>query len=127
MSRQTDRPGAFDRFAQAASSVASRAPFFAFCVGLIVVWFPSIAFLKVDTWQLVINTATTIITFLMVALLQNTQTRTDEATQDKLNAIADALAKFMEHAVEQHGDDRLNGAIRELRNSVGLEERETTE
>jgi low affinity Fe/Cu permease len=56
--------------------VASRAVFFAFCVLPIVVWAPSIlVFGSIDTWQLIINTATTIITFLMVALLQNSQTR----------------------------------------------------
>ena len=60
--------------------MAGRAAFFASCVLLIVVWAPSILFLRdVDTWQLIINTATTIITFLMVALLQNSQTRNDQA------------------------------------------------
>src|SRR2546421_11905593 len=81
--------GFFDRFATWAARVASRAPFFFFCVILVIVWFPSIAFIRsIDTWQLIINTATTIITFLMVALLQNSQTREDQATQHKLNAIA---------------------------------------
>ena len=46
----------------------------------------------IDTWQLIINTLTTIITFLMVALLQNSQTRADQAVQHKLNAIADMLS-----------------------------------
>ena len=82
---------AFDKFAGWCSNMVSRAPFFAFCVVLILVWAPTFAFLKFDTWQLIINTVTTIITFLMVALLQNTQTRNDLATQHKLNAIADAL------------------------------------
>src|SRR5438132_2802682 len=99
------RVGFFDRFAGHASHVASRAPFFAFCVLLILVWAPTITFLKFDTWQLLINTATTIITFLMVALLQNSQTRTDQATQHKLNAIADALADLMEHMDAQSDDD----------------------
>src|SRR5437868_2402238 len=80
--------GSFDRFAGAAAEFASRAPFFAACVALIVVWSPTIFFLSFDTSQLLINTATTIITFLLVALLQNSQTRNDAATQHKLNAIA---------------------------------------
>ena len=62
------------------------------CLLLVVIWLPSVAVLDVDTWQLVINTVTTIITFLLVALLQNTQTRSDLAIQHKLNAIADGLA-----------------------------------
>jgi hypothetical protein len=45
----------------------------------------------VNTSQLIINTITTIITFLLVALLQNSQTRSDQALQQKLNAIADDL------------------------------------
>ncbi len=126
MSKKSNRPAAFDRFAEGASSIASRAPYFAFCVALIVIWFPSIVFMPVDTWQLVINTATTIITFLMVALLQNTQTRNDEATQDKLNAVSDALARFMAHAAEKDDSDDLKRAIKELRDAVGLEKRETT-
>src|SRR5881275_1495046 len=93
----------FDRFAGRASTVVSRAPFFTFCVLLVVVWLPSyFLFGNIDTWQLIINTVTTIVTFLLVALLQNTQTRADQAVQQKLNAIADALADLM----EQMADDR---------------------
>jgi len=114
-------PGLFDRFATHASRLFSRATFFAFCVLLVVVWAPSYFLLgSLDTWQLVINTATTIITFLMVALLQNSETRADEAVQDKLNAIAEALATMM----EAHPSADLSDAIAELRDSVGLEDRE---
>lgn len=118
--------GFFDRFAGAASQVASRAPFFAACVLLILVWAPSFTLFNFDTWQLVINTATTIVTFLLVALLQNSQTRNDQATQHKLNAIADGLADLMAHQVRQHGDKDLDQDLRELRLAVGLENRETT-
>src|SRR5947209_19907371 len=96
------RVGFFDRFAGHASDVASRAPFFAACVLLILVWAPTLAFLKFDTWQLLINTATTIVTFLLVALLQNSQTRNDQATQHKLNAIADGL----DDLIDRIADDR---------------------
>ena len=118
--------GFFDRFAGGASTLASRAPFFAFCLLLIVIWAPTISFLKIDTWQLIINTATTIITFLMVALLQNSQTRNDQATQHKLNAIADGLADLMAHQSRRHQDPGLDKDLRELRLAVGLEDRETT-
>src|SRR4051812_25120826 len=97
----SSRVGFFDRFAGGAALLASRATFFAFCVLLIIVWIPSIlVFQSVDTWQLIINTATTIITFLMVALLQNSQTRSDQAVQHKLNAIADGLADVMAHLAD---------------------------
>jgi low affinity Fe/Cu permease len=112
----------FDRFADHASRVVSRAPFFAFCVLLVVVWLPSyFAFGNIDTWQLVINTITTIVTFLLVALLQNSQTRADQALQQKLNAIAEGLAKLMA-ADKAKG---LGREIKELRAAVGLEQRES--
>ncbi len=117
--------GLFDRFAGAASSFASRAWFFALCVLLVLVWAPSYFLIgSVDTWQLIINTATTIVTFLMVALLQNSQTRADEAVQDKLNAIAAALAQLMD--TEAGESDELRDATGELREAVGLEERESS-
>src|SRR5439155_639470 len=62
-------------------------------------------------------------TFLMVALLQNTQTRNDMATQHKLNAIADAIADLMTHFGEHAGAD-IEQDIRELRDAVGLVEKE---
>jgi Low affinity iron permease len=128
-SEVSEQLGFFDRFAGAASRVASRAYFFAFCVVLILVWAPTILILpSVDTWQLIINTATTIITFLLVALLQNSQTRSDQAVQHKLNAIADGLADLMRHSAVDAGSvgDRLRRDMLELREAVGLETREST-
>ncbi|WP_237745105.1 low affinity iron permease family protein [Kribbella catacumbae] len=120
----SSRPGLFDRFAGAASKFASRAWFFAFCVLLVVVWAPSYFLIgTVDTWQLIINTITTIVTFLMVALLQNSQTRADAAVQDKLNALAAALAELMEDTGESR---KLQDASTELRDAVGLEDRESS-
>ncbi len=119
------RLSVFDKFATAASSVASRAGFFMFCVLLVVLWAPTFLVLpSIDTWQLVINTATTIITFLMVALLQNTESRSDEALQQKLNAIADALADVMGELSAEHPELRRHRA--ELADAVGLENREST-
>ena len=114
----------FDRFAGHASAIVSRAPFFTFCVVLVLVWVPSyVLFGNIDTWQLVINTVTTIVTFLLVALLQNTQERTDAASQQKLNAIAQALAGLMERTAGED-DAELREQICELRKAVGLEQRE---
>lgn len=126
-SEVSSRVGFFDRFAGRASSAASRATFFAFCVLLIVLWAPSILVLhSVDTWQLIINTATTIITFLMVALLQNSQTRSDQAVQHKLNALADGLADLMDHLATENGGRDLEADLKELRAAVGLEDHEST-
>ncbi len=114
----------FDRFAAAAAEFFSRPWFFALCVLLVLVWVPSFLVIgNVDTWQLIINTATTIVTFLMVALLQNTQTRNDRATQDKLNAIADGLADLMRSSARN--DPELHKDLIELRDAVGLEDRES--
>jgi len=122
--------GFFDRFAAWASTFVSRAPFFAFCVLLVIVWAPTMFFMKMDTSQLIINTATTIITFLMVAILQNTQTRFEAATSKKLNAIADALADFLEHTAQNSRSkakcEHLMNDAEELRMAVGLEHREST-
>ncbi len=117
----------FDRFAEGASRFASRPWFFAGCLALILVWAPSVLVLPdVDTWQLIINTATTIVTFLMVALLQNSQRRADEATQHKLNAIADGLADLMSSLAKDHPQEAaLRKDLDELKKSVGLEHRES--
>jgi low affinity Fe/Cu permease len=119
--------GIFDRFASWSSHVVARAAFFSFCVLLVIIWLPTVFLLRsVDTWQLIINTVTTIITFLMVALLQNSETRSDQAVQHKLNAIADALADLMAANAGEPNRD-LQKDLRELRAAVGLEDRETSQ
>jgi low affinity Fe/Cu permease len=112
--------GQFDRFATGAARFAGRAPFFAGCVALVVLWVPSYLIIQdLDLWQLAINTATTIVTFLLVAVLQNSEGRANQATQHKLNAIASALADLMdEHELPSDAD--------ELEAAVGLEHRETS-
>jgi low affinity Fe/Cu permease len=124
----TDEVSGFDKFAVSASEFVSKPWFFAMCVLLILVWAPSFALFKtVDTWQLIINTATTIVTFLLVALLQNTQQRSDQATQHKLNAIADALADLMKSLSHDHPkSEALQNDLKELRKAVGLEHRESS-
>ena len=135
-SEVSSRVGFFDRFAGLAARLASRAPFFAFCLLLVIIWLVQ-GFILIITkgsfhafldsqYQLEINTTTTIITFLMVALLQNSQTRTDQATQHKLNAIADGLADLMEHLATQFPDSSLDKDMEELRAAIGLETREGT-
>jgi low affinity Fe/Cu permease len=85
MPKSTNR---YSRFAKAASRFSGRPRVFALAAALIVVWLvtgPLFGFS--DTWQLVINTGTTIITFLMVFLIQNTQNRDTEAIQVKLDEL----------------------------------------
>lgn len=120
----TGKLSVFDRFATRASDFVSRAWFFVLCVLLVVLWAPSYFLLHtLDTWQLIINTVTTIVTFLLVALLQNTQKRADDAVQHKLNAIAEGISDLMGRLA----DDRpgLHQDRKELRKAVGLEDRES--
>lgn len=112
-------PNWFDRFANRASGVVSHAVFFALCVAMVVLWFPTLFLMPVDSSQLIINTSTTIITFLLVALLENTSKRGNDSQQAKLNAIAAALALMMD-------DMDCESEADELRAAVGLEEREGT-
>ena len=82
----------FTRFAKRTSIYTGRPATFIIAVLVIVVWaFTGPFFNYSDTWQLVINTGTTIITFLMVFLIQNTQNRDTEALQIKLDEIIRSL------------------------------------
>ncbi len=78
----------YSRFAKAAAHFCGRPRVFTLAVAVIVVWIitgPMFGFS--DTWQLVINTGATIVTFLMVFLIQNTQNRDTEAIQVKLDEL----------------------------------------
>ena len=114
----------FDRFATYTSERVSKAWFFGICAVLVLLWVPTFwLWHSIDGWALVINTFTSTITFLLVALLQNTETRAENATQRKLNAIADALADLMD---ELGSDTTLRQARDELTSAVGVEHREST-
>jgi hypothetical protein len=127
----TARLGLFDRLATEVGHVVSRAPFFALAVAIVIAWLIEGAILMAakgpgafleDTYQLQINTVTTVITFLLVALLQNTQARDNVAIQDKLNAVAEGLSVLMDN-VHAEDKDELQTALRELRAAVGLVEK----
>lgn len=78
----------FARFAKATSRAAGRPMAFTSALGVIIAWALSgRLFGFSDTWQLVINTSTTIVTFLMVFLIQHTQNRDAEAVQVKLDEL----------------------------------------
>ena len=78
----------YSQFAKDVAHISGRPKTFSVAVGVIAVWLISgPLFGYSDTWQLVINTGTTIITFLMVFLIQNTQNRDTEAIQVKLDEL----------------------------------------
>jgi low affinity Fe/Cu permease len=108
-------PSVFDRFAEKATDLASGAMFFILCVLLVLLWAPTYFLLhSLNTWQLIINTITTIVTFLLVALLQNSQQRVEQGMNVKLDAIAEGLADLL----AEHGKP---GDVSDLREAVGAE------
>ena len=88
------KTGWFSRFSAAAARLTGRPVTFLLATLAIVIWgITGPIFNYSDTWQLVINTGTTIITFLMVFLIQNTQNRDTRALHVKLDEIILALDK----------------------------------
>ncbi len=82
----------FSRFARAAASAAGRPAAFALAAGVLIIWaICGPIFGYSDTWQLIINTGTTIVTFLMVFVIQNSQNRDSEAIQVKLDELIRAV------------------------------------
>ena len=117
----TDETTWFDRAADRITHIVAKPVFFLTSLGLVSVWALSGFALDfshgwVDSLELVVA----LITFLMVALLQNESWRGNKATQRKLNAVAAALAELMDKSeVDQEHVDELHAA-------VGLEKRESS-
>jgi low affinity Fe/Cu permease len=106
----------FAAFAGAVSKIAGKPYVFILCVLVVLVWAgagPAAGFS--DTWQLIINTSTTIITFLMVFLIQNTQNRDNAAIQAKLDElirVGDSQNKFI--GIEHLSDEELEAILEEV-------------
>lgn len=114
--------GLFDRFASSASTFVARAPFFACCLLLVVGWLIGlpIAGPTNQLYHLLLNSPTTAITFLLVALVQNGQARFEKSTNAKLNALADFQADLARRLFPD--DPEMARHIAELREAVGIEE-----
>jgi low affinity Fe/Cu permease len=88
MSQQPSTASVFTRFAKWAAHATGRPGTFIGAAVIIILWALTGPFFDYsDTWQLVINTSTTIVTFLMVFLIQNTQNRDTEAMHIKLDEL----------------------------------------
>jgi len=92
VTQQTRRKSWFTSFAQATSTWAGSQSAFVLALGAILVWAVTGPIFKYsDTWQMVINTGTTIVTFLMVFLIQNSQNRDGKVIQLKLDELIRAI------------------------------------
>ncbi len=111
----------FDRAADRTSHVVARPPFFLASLTVVLIWLLAGPFLEFShTWVDSMQTVVALVTFLMVALLQNEAWRGNKATQRKLNAVAGALAELMASSeVDQEH-------VRQLNAAVGLEKRESS-
>ena len=111
----------FDCAADTTSNVLARPHFFLACLAIVVVWLvsgPAVDFSH--HWVDWMQTVAALVTFLLVALIQNEGWRNGKAAQRKLNAIAAALAELMERSdVDQEH-------VRQLNAAVGLEKRESS-
>jgi low affinity Fe/Cu permease len=112
-SKKPKQPDVFSRFTTATSSILGRPWIFLGALVILVLWALSGFVLGFsDTWQLIINTSTTIITFLMVFIIQNTQNRDNNAVNIKLAAIMKKLKISDEEllAAEDESDKDLEKA-----------------
>lgn len=118
----SDDRSAFDKFVEAAYQRVSRAPFFGVCAGIVVVWFVSVPLWPdLKSWQVAIHTVASVISLLLLVLLENASRRAEEASQEKLNVIAEALSDLMLSRAQD--DPEIDGAARKLRQAIGLEDR----
>ena len=120
--RGGDDRSVFDRFVEVVERFVTRAPFFIICAVLVVAWAVSLPlWADLKAWQVAIHTVASVQSLLLLALLENAGRRAEEASQEKLNALAAGLADLMESRAR---DDRdLEESVQRLRDAVGLEDR----
>lgn len=112
----------FERFVEAVTHVVSHAPFFYVIVAVVLVWAVSLPLWSSTTkWELALHTGSSVLSLLLLVLLQNAGRRSEEASHEKLNVIASALSDLMESRARD--DEELADSVRILREAVGLEER----
>lgn len=118
----TSGPASFERFVDAINERISRAPFFGVIIVALAAWALSKPLWGSTTkWELGLHTGSAILSLLLLVLLENANRRGEEASQEKLNVIAEALSDLMTHHAGNSED--LQQSVRRLREAVGLEER----
>jgi low affinity Fe/Cu permease len=112
----------FTRFTSTVSTILGRPWIFATALAVLIVWACSGPLLGFsDTWQLIINTSTTIITFLMVFIIQNTQNRDNLAMNIKLDTIMKKLHINEADLIkaEEESDKKLEAEKKAIQNNTG--------
>lgn len=116
------RRSPFENFVETSCQWVSQPPFFFLCVGIVLVWLVSLPlWVDLKAWQVAIHTVASVLSLLLLVLLENSSRRAGEAAQEKLNVLAEALAELM--MSQAHDDPVLRDAAGKLREAVGLEER----
>ena len=123
----------FTRLTKTTAHLTGRPATFVLATAVIIVWaVTGPAFGFSDTWQLVINTGTTIVTFLMVFLIQSTQNRDTEAIQVKLDEIIRAIGKAQNELLDleeldEEDLDRIREKYRQMAQKARNDRRHTRE
>lgn len=115
-------PNPFERFVDATNRRVSQAPFFGVILLALFLWAASKPLWATTTkWELALHTGSSILSLLLLVLLENAGRRSEEAAQEKLNVLAEALSDLMSHHSGE--SEELRGSVERLREAVGLEER----
>ena len=117
-----DSRSPFEDFTERVNNWTSRPLSFLVCIAIVLIWLVSLPlWVDLKAWQVAIHTVASVVSLLLLVLLENAARRHQEVAQEKLNVIAEALAALMtSHAVN---DPELREATEKLREAVGLEER----
>ena len=108
----------FRKFASWTAEMSGRPSTFLLAVVIVLIWAMTGPYFRFsDTWQLVINTGTTIVTFLMVFLIQNTQNRDARAMQIKLDELIRAISQARNELVDL--EDQPDEEIQDLKQEFG--------
>jgi low affinity Fe/Cu permease len=120
--KKEDGRDPFEKFVEAANQLVSRGPFFMVMVAVLVLWAVSYPLWSSTTkWELALHTGSSILSLLLLALLENAGRRSQEAIQEKLNVVAEALSDLMTSRAAD--DPELTDSVEKLREAIALEER----
>ena len=120
--KKVDGRGPFEKFVETINQVVSTAPMFVVILAAVALWAVSFPLWASTTkWELALHTGSAILSLLLLVLLENAGRRSQEAVQEKLNCVAEALSDLMSSRAAD--DPELARSVEKLREAVGLEER----